>query len=125
NILFLELTKLEINNVSKRVNEMIRQRENRQSLKELKDRFIGRGKELLLQNNRVLIYQGFLTKVRRYKIRYYFHLFNDILVYSELTSNNGYKLHRIIQLNESNIKDLPSLHITYKHIKNNQTKVMF
>merc|ERR1711991_286545 len=78
-VLFLELAKSEIQTVSSRVNEMVRQRENRSHLRELINRFTGDNKQQLLRSNRVLVYEGFLYKVRKYKIKYYFHLFSYII----------------------------------------------
>ena len=108
-ILFLGLAKSEIQTVSSRVNEMVRQRENRSHLRELINRFTGDNKDKLLRSNRVLVYEGFLYKVRKYKIKYYFHLFSDIIVYSNINNNGLFNIHRIIDLHKTAIVDLPNV----------------
>eukprot|EP01083_Nonionella_stella_P122188 367516_1 len=119
-ILFLELAKSEIQTVSQRVNEMVRQRENRSNLAELMNRFCGAEASQLLRSNRVLVYEGFLYKVRKYKIKYYFHLFSDCMTYSNITNNGLFKIHRIIYLDKVAIIDLPN--VDENEVKSNKKK---
>merc|ERR1712048_193788 len=101
--------KSEIQTVSSRVNEMVRQRENRSNLRDLMNRFVGDNKQMLLRTNRVLVYEGFLWKVRKYKIKYYFHLFSDIITYSNINKNGLFNVHRIIDLHKIAVIDLPNI----------------
>ena len=105
--------------MSSRVNEMVRQRENRSNLRELVNKFCGDNKSQLLRSNRVLVYEGFLYKVRKYKIKYYFHLFSDIIVYSNINNNGLYNIHRILDLHKIAVVDLPNID---ENAKNNDKK---
>ncbi len=72
----------------------------------------------MLRSNRVLVYEGFLYKVRKYKIKYYFHLFSDILTYSNINNNGLFNIHRIIDLNKIDIIDLPNIDKRKRKTKN-------
>merc|ERR1719242_921256 len=105
-LLFLDLAKSEIETVSSRVNETVRQRENRSNLRDLVARFAGDGASRLLRSNRVMVYEGFLFKVRKHRIRYFFHLLSDLLLYSDLNKHGLSRIHRILDLHEVAVLDL-------------------
>ena len=82
------------------INETIRQREDFDKLVRLESRFSS-GKVSLAQLGRRLVKEGNLIKRGRKSNRqYYFHLFNDILLYSKSNNaqNTSFTLHRRIDL---------------------------
>ena len=100
----------QVNDAAVHINESIRRRENREKLSELTERFVAGSRDALdlLDTDvpRQLIREGELTRItRRGSTVYYFHLFNDLLLYSEDTVK-GYKLHRRVDLSDRcSIKD--------------------
>ena len=92
------------------INESIRRREDRERLSELVELFIAGSREALdlLDTDvpRRLLREGELERVtRRGKTVFYFHLLNDLLLYSEKTVK-GFKLHRRVELaDRCSVKD--------------------
>ena len=94
----------EVNDAAVHLNETIRRRENREKLSELSERWVAGSREALdlCEGDvpRVLVREGELTRMtRRGSTVYYFHLFTDLLLYSESTVK-GYKLHRRVDLSD-------------------------
>ena len=74
------------------INETIRERENRDALLQLKNKFTSDFN--LVVAGRYLVFQGVLIKRSKRSIEkeYMFHLFNDVLIYSAVQRNDMYKL---------------------------------
>tara|TARA_B110000208_G_scaffold153095_1_gene185212 strand:+ start:144 stop:4763 length:4620 start_codon:yes stop_codon:yes gene_type:complete len=87
------------------INETLRQRERRDELAELSLQFT-EGVDLV-RKGRYFVKQGALDRVRistsrglsnKKTLHYVFHLFNDMLTYSEVAKQGKLQLHRMIQL---------------------------
>ena len=94
----------QVNDAAVHINESIRRRENREKLNELTERFVTASRDLLdLMDTdvpRQLLREGELIRMtRRGKAVFYFHLFDDLLLYSESTVK-GFKLHRRVDLSD-------------------------
>lgn len=86
------------------LNRAIRRREAREKLRQLESRFIGDID--LVVTGRQLLLEGPLVKVcRRANKEFYFHLFTDLLLYSEATVL-GYRLHRAMELEMCAVEDV-------------------
>ena len=100
----------EVNDAAVHLNETIRRRENREKLSELSERWVAGSREQLdLEEGdvpRVLVREGELSRMtRRGSTVYHFHLFSDLLLYSESTVK-GFKLHRRVDLSDRvSVKD--------------------
>ena len=81
------------------VNETIRQREQREELAALAQRFKGDVKKYLLHADRHLVRWGRVAKVsRRKRSDYVLHLFNNVLSYSSEASSSKFLLHQVFDL---------------------------
>ena len=89
------------------MNECIRKSEEREKLRELQLKFVGA--DILGSNTqhgistRALVMEGELVQItsRGSHRTYYFHLFNDALIYSRPTANQGFKFHGAVMVNGS------------------------
>lgn len=71
----------------------------KEKLIKLESRFAG-GKVALAKDGRVLLKEGILSRVTRRGIRsFYFHLLNDLLLYSDVLKTGTYNLHHSFELN--------------------------
>lgn len=89
------------------INEMIRLREQTEELLQLESKF--KGNIELAAPGRRLVKHGALRRRTRsgWKV-VYFHLFNDIMLYSVKNSISGtYQVHRRIELSTSNVELIP------------------
>jgi hypothetical protein len=82
------------------INAAILVGDNLTLLTRLSERFVGSARELdLVAPSRLLLKHGMLGRHTRSDVtNYYFHLFNDMLVYSSLTVQGKFKLHRKLPL---------------------------
>jgi hypothetical protein len=82
------------------INAAILVGDNLTLLTRLSERFVGSARELdLVSPSRLLLKHGMLGRHTRSDVtNYYFHLFNDMLVYSSLTVQGKFKLHRKLPL---------------------------
>jgi hypothetical protein len=68
--------------------------------------------------------EGSLTKVcRRKDKRFYFHLFNDIMLYSEATVL-GYRLHRIFYLQKVVVENIDHHSVDFEGAPPNSLKIL-
>lgn len=82
-----------VNEAAIYVNETIRQHENMASLLQVQSTFIGNIS--LVKSSRRLIQQGRLVKVSRKRPeKVMLHLFNDLLLYSDILNTGGYVTRR-------------------------------
>jgi hypothetical protein len=97
------------NQAALHVNQTIKDREMREKLMELERKFVSKIDLRETLQPRWLIREGLLQRLtRRGATTYYFHLFNDLLLYSEDTVK-GYKLHRRVALADRfSVSELPS-----------------
>lgn len=79
-------------------NSAIANIESKDKFARLEARFDG-GKVALTKEGRVLVKEGILTRVTRRGMRaFYFHLFNDLLLYSNVLKNGMYNLRQSFEL---------------------------
>lgn len=81
-----------------RHNSTLVNTESKDKLTKLEARFAG-GKVVLAKDSRMLVKEGILTRITRRGMRsFYFHLFNDLLLYSDVLKNGTYNLHHSFEL---------------------------
>jgi len=95
-----------ISDAASHINESIRRRENKEKLREIEKQFTS---TVILVDptkpDRRLIKEGYLLRQTRAKeTSYYFHLLNDLLLYSD-SNVNGYNLHRRLDLSDARISE--------------------
>jgi hypothetical protein len=88
------------------INETIRARENRENCAILEKRFTTKLNLAEGVHARYVVKEGVLARVTRHGLKdYYFHLFSDILLYSEERIDKTFKLHRRIELTNASVQD--------------------
>lgn len=115
---FILLTKAitELETSAMLINESIRGRQQLNTLVELERKFSSNGSLEIVKLGRRIVKEGIIQKVCKTGARpFYFHLFNDILVYSE-ESSVGFKPHRAMDLRHMKVDN---------RVSGCQTKISF
>eukprot|EP00475_Leptophrys_vorax_P002916 TRINITY_DN1165_c0_g1_i3.p1 TRINITY_DN1165_c0_g1~~TRINITY_DN1165_c0_g1_i3.p1 ORF type:complete len:907 (-),score=264.81 TRINITY_DN1165_c0_g1_i3:479-3130(-) len=86
------------------ITEAIRLDDNQEKIRELENKFTT--PLTLAQAGREFVREGELEKVNRTgkSDKYYFHLFNDILMYSETVGKDKYKHHKTLTLAQASVR---------------------
>jgi FYVE/RhoGEF/PH domain-containing protein 5/6 len=95
--------------VATQINEAVRIQENRQKILSIQLRINSLMCNInLVEAHRLFIREGTLWKLcRKASKKREFFLFNDLLIYASILPTNGILVHRVIQLEELRIQDIP------------------
>merc|ERR1712137_11471 len=101
-----------IQGVATFVNESVRAKENQDKLAQIQQSLTGSKIPPIVDPDRIFLREGVLVKMcRREPKRRYFFLFNDLLVYTTVNSedakNQTYTFHRAIGLSQVRVEDIP------------------